>query len=116
MALEVALKNITFIDAVIIITFIAALVLCVVIYFMYRREMHKTDTGELFYRFLKYAIDALPLLGTLGTVIGLINNSVNPDALQTNFLYALTSTFWGLVGAIVLKFLDELWVSKMMQE
>jgi len=116
MALEIALKNITLIDAVIIVTFIAAVVLCVVIAIMYRREKQKTETAELFYRFLKYSIDALPLLGTLGTVIGLINNSINADALQSNFLYALTSTFWGLIGAIILKFLDELWISKLMQE
>ncbi|MBE5951986.1 MAG: MotA/TolQ/ExbB proton channel family protein [Lachnospiraceae bacterium] len=116
MALEIALNNLTFIDAVIIVTFIAALVLCVVIFVLHLKEKHKTDTAELFYRFLKYAIDALPLLGTLGTVIGLINNSINADALQSNFLYALTSTFWGLVGAIILKFLDEMWISKLMQD
>lgn len=116
MALRIALNNITFIDIVIIVVFIAALVLCVVIYIMDKKEKHKTETAELFYRFVQYAIEALPLLGTLGTVIGLINNSVNTDALQSNFLYALTSTFWGLIGAIIVKFVDTMWISKLMQE
>ncbi len=116
MALKVALQNITLIDALIIVVFIASLVLCVVLYFMDRRDLTKTETAELFYRFIRYSIDALTLLGTLGTVIGLLNNSVNPDALQSNFLYALTSTFWGLTGAIILKFLDELWISKLMED
>ena len=49
MALEIALNNLTFIDAVIIVTFIAALVLCVVIFVLHLKEKHKTDTAELFY-------------------------------------------------------------------
>ncbi len=112
MTLEIALKNITFIDVVIIVVFIAALVLCAAISIMDKKEKRKTETAELFYRFIQYAIEALPLLGTL---VGLINNSVNADALQSNFLYALTSTFWGLVGAIVVKFIDTMWISKIMQ-
>jgi len=116
MALEIALKNVTFIDIVIIIVFIAALVLCVAIHIMDKKEKYKTETAELFYRFIQYAIEALPLLGTLGTVIGLINNSINAEALQSNFLYALTSTFWGLVGAIIVKFADTMWISKIMQK
>ena len=116
MALEIALKNVTFIDIVIIIVFIAALVLCAVICIMDKKEKKKTETAELFYRFIQYSIEALPLLGTLGTVIGLINNSINADALQSNFLYALTSTFWGLVGAIIVKFVDSIWISKIMQK
>ena len=98
------------------VVFIAALVLCVAIHIMDKKEKHKTETAELFYRFIQYSIEALPLLGTLGTVIGLINNSINADALQSNFLYALTSTFWGLIGAIIVKFVDSMWISKIMQK
>lgn len=54
----------------------------------------------------QYGIEACPLLGTLGTVVSLIANSVNPGELQSNFLYALTSTFWGLVMALVCKALE----------
>ena len=116
MALEIALKNITLIDVIIIVVFIAALVLCVAIHIMDKKEKHITETAELFYRFVQYSIEALPLLGTLGTVVGLINNSINADALQSNFLYALTSTFWGLIGAIIVKFVDTMWISKIMQK
>ena len=116
MALHVALKNITFIDALIIVVFIAAMVLCVAIGIMHKKEKGRTGTAELFYRFIQYSIEALPLLGTLGTVIGLMGNSINADALQSNFLFALTSTFWGLVGAIILKFIDSIWLAKLMQQ
>lgn len=116
MAFEIALKNITLIDIIIIVVFIAALVLCMAIYIMDKKEKQKTETAELFYRFVQYSIEALPLLGTLGTVVGLINNSINADALQSNFLYALTSTFWGLIGAIIVKFVDAMWTSKIMQK
>ena len=46
----------------------------------------------------------LPLLGILGTVIALLN-SANADIaiLKSNFTSALTSTFWGLLGAIICK-------------
>ena len=116
MALGIALKNITFIDALIIVIFIAAMVLCLAIYILHKKEKAKTQTADLFYRFIQYSIEALPLLGTLGTVIGLIGNSIDADALQSNFLFALTSTFWGLVGAIILKFVDSIWISKLMQK
>lgn len=116
MAVKIALQNITLIDVIIIVVFIAALVLCVAIHIMDKLEKHKTATADLFYRFIQYSIEALPLLGTLGTVIGLINNSIDADALQSNFLYALTSTFWGLIGAIIVKFVDTMWISKIMQK
>jgi len=116
MAVKIALQNVTLIDILIIVVFIASLVLCVVIHILDKKEKQKTATAELFYRFIQYSIEAMPLLGTLGTVIGLINNSINADALQSNFLYALTSTFWGLVGAIIVKFVDAMWTSKIMQK
>lgn len=116
MAVKIALQNVTLIDVLIIVVFIASLVLCVVIHILDKKEKQKTATAELFYRFIQYSIEAMPLLGTLGTVIGLINNSINADALQSNFLYALTSTFWGLVGAIIVKFVDAMWTSKIMQK
>ena len=116
MAVKIALQNVTLIDVLIIVVFIASLVLCVAIHILDKKEKQKTATAELFYRFIQYSIEAMPLLGTLGTVIGLINNSINADALQSNFLYALTSTFWGLVGAIIVKFVDAMWTSKIMQK
>lgn len=47
-----------------------------------------------------------PLLGILGTVISLIGMAGSGQTVENGFFAALTSTFWGLVFAIVFKFLD----------
>ena len=47
-----------------------------------------------------------PLLGICGTVIALLSMSGNTAEMMGGFLVALTSTFWGLVSAIVCKVLD----------
>jgi chemotaxis protein MotA len=49
-----------------------------------------------------------PLLGILGTVIALIPMVSDIENMQQNFFVALTSTFWGLIFAIIFKFLDGL--------
>ena len=53
-----------------------------------------------------------PLLGILGTVISLIPMVSDMANMQNNFFAALTSTFWGLVFAIVFKLLDSLLSSR----
>ena len=55
----------------------------------------RNRTGSLYSLFVNLT-GIFPLLGILGTVI----------SLQDNFYGALTSTFWGLVFAIIFKFLD----------
>ena len=47
-----------------------------------------------------------PLLGILGTVVSLLPMVSELADMQTNFFAALTSTFWGLVFAIIFKLLD----------
>ena len=47
-----------------------------------------------------------PLLGILGTVISLLGMVGDTSDVQGGFFAALTSTFWGLIFAIVFKFLD----------
>lgn len=47
-----------------------------------------------------------PLMGILGTVISLLPMVMDMADMQQNFFAALTSTFWGLVFAIVFKFMD----------
>lgn len=47
-----------------------------------------------------------PLLGILGTVISLIGIVGNTSGIEGSFFAALTSTFWGLVFAILFKVLD----------
>lgn len=46
------------------------------------------------------------MLGILGTVISLIPMVEDMDSIKANFFVALTSTFWGLVFAVVYKILD----------
>ena len=59
----------------------------------------RNRTGSLYSLFVNLT-GIFPLLGILGTVISLLGN------VQDNFYGALTSTFWGLVFAIIFKFLD----------
>ncbi|MBR3036710.1 MAG: MotA/TolQ/ExbB proton channel family protein [Lachnospiraceae bacterium] len=47
-----------------------------------------------------------PLLGILGTVLSLIPLVSQMAEFETNFFAALTSTFWGLIFAIIFKLLD----------
>ncbi len=46
------------------------------------------------------------MLGILGTVISLIPMVEDMDVIKANFFVALTSTFWGLVFAVIFKILD----------
>lgn len=131
-ALKIALMNISEIDVFILVLIVVNIVLAVIIRHLYasmiqvgeaseQKKHAKTVFGlnkgkegaELkknilgFYRFFCWAVEAMPLLGTLGTVIALINNSVDTSQLQTSFLFALTSTLWGLIGAILCKGIDK---------
>ena len=54
-----------------------------------------------------------PLLGILGTVVSLLPMVSALADMQTNFFAALTSTFWGLVFAILFKLLDGFLSSRM---
>ncbi|WP_273325378.1 MotA/TolQ/ExbB proton channel family protein [Vallitalea guaymasensis] len=48
-----------------------------------------------------------PLMGILGTIISLLRLvSFTSDTIMLNFTTALTSTFWGLVCAIIFKAID----------
>ncbi len=47
-----------------------------------------------------------PLLGILGTVVSLLGLVSDMSNVTGNFYGALTSTFWGLIFAIIFKFLD----------
>ena len=67
----------------------------------YREQMNRS------YAFYCNFTTMFPLLGMLGTVISLIP-MVNLIGTETTgaFFAALTSTFWGIVAALVFKFLD----------
>lgn len=59
-----------------------------------------------FYTLFGTVTGIFPLLGILGTVVSLLSMVGDGANIQNGFFAALTSTFWGLVFAIVYKFLD----------
>ncbi|MBQ8961478.1 MAG: MotA/TolQ/ExbB proton channel family protein [Ruminococcus sp.] len=65
----------------------------------------RNHTGKLYSLFVNLT-GIFPLLGILGTVISLLGLVSDMQDVTGNFYGALTSTFWGLVFAIVFKFLD----------
>ena len=65
----------------------------------------RNHTGKLYSIFVNLT-GIFPLLGILGTVISLLGLVADTSDITGNFYGALTSTFWGLVFAIVFKFLD----------
>ena len=62
--------------------------------------------AEQFYSFFANLTAIFPLLGILGTVVSLLPMVAELNDMQQNFFAALTSTFWGLVFAIIFKLLD----------
>lgn len=68
----------------------------------YIRNLKEKET-RLFHIYASIT-SIFPLLGILGTIISLIRIiSIESDTLMINFSTALTSTFWGLLGAIIFK-------------
>ncbi|MCR5815550.1 MAG: MotA/TolQ/ExbB proton channel family protein [Ruminococcus sp.] len=65
----------------------------------------RTRCGKLYSVFVNLT-GIFPLLGILGTVASLLSVMDDMSNAQNNFYAALTSTFWGLVFAIIFKFLD----------
>ena len=111
--LNIASNNLTEIDILIII--VGVISIAFIIFLATIKIFH---SGKINKHFLKiclefsslyqYGIEACPLLGTLGTVVSLIANSINTSELQNSFLYALTSTLWGLIIALICKALESL--------
>ncbi len=68
---------------------------------------HMRETEDKLYHSFVSITNILPLLGILGTVIALIRiDNFTADTVSTSFLAALTSTFWGLVGATICKAME----------
>ncbi len=65
----------------------------------------RNNMGKLYSVFVNLT-GIFPLLGILGTVISLLGLVSDTTDITANFYGALTSTFWGLVFAIIFKFLD----------
>lgn len=69
------------------------------------RHMREKE-DRLYFSFISIT-GILPLLGILGTVIALMRiDSFTTETVGLNFMAALTSTFWGLVGATLCKALE----------
>ena len=68
--------------------------------------------AEAFYTVFANVTSIFPLLGILGTVISLMPMVADMADMSQNFFAALTSTFWGLVFAIIFKLLDGFLVSR----
>lgn len=73
------------------------------------RETHvvtmRNNMGKLYSVFVNLT-GIFPLLGILGTVVSLLGLVSDTANITGNFYGALTSTFWGLIFAIIFKFLD----------
>lgn len=65
----------------------------------------RTKSAKLYSVFMNLT-GIFPLLGILGTVASLLSIMDNSADITGNFYAALTSTFWGLVFAIIFKLLD----------
>lgn len=64
------------------------------------------ETAVKWYTIFGTITGIFPLMGILGTVISLLSMVGDKADIQGGFFMALTSTFWGLVFAIIYKFLD----------
>lgn len=65
----------------------------------------RNHTGKLYSVFVNLT-GIFPLLGILGTVVSLLGLVADSTDVTGNFYGALTSTFWGLIFAIIFKFMD----------
>ncbi|MBO5448797.1 MAG: MotA/TolQ/ExbB proton channel family protein [Ruminococcus sp.] len=65
----------------------------------------RNNTGKLYSLFVNLT-GIFPLLGILGTVVSLLGMVSDMENVTGNFYGALTSTFWGLIFAIIFKLLD----------
>ena len=74
------------------------------------------NRSERLYSIFINITGVFPLLGILGTVVSLLPMVANLADMQQNFFAALTSTFWGLVFAIVFKLLDGFLLSAVIED
>jgi len=67
---------------------------------------------ELIYQTFEQFVPIFPLLGILGTVAGLIQQIDHIDQMRDALGVSMSTTFLGLIAAVVLKFADAILVSK----
>jgi len=65
------------------------------------------ESQHTWYQIFISVTSIMPLLGILGTVISLLGiTALEQTVIQANFLTALSSTFWGIVGAIICRIIE----------
>ena len=74
-------------------------------------DLHKLKSNiekqHSWYQIFISVTSIMPLLGILGTVISLLGvTALESNIIQANFLTALSSTFWGIVGAIICRVVE----------
>ncbi len=81
----------------------------------YERDFNKDCS---LHSVLSQLIPIFPLLGILGTVAGLMLevNAVNIEEMMASIDTALSSTFFGLIFAILLKFIDAVFPSRVIED
>ena len=67
---------------------------------------------HLIYNVFEQFVPIFPLLGILGTVAGLIQQLDNIDQMRDALAVSMSTTFLGLIAAVVLKVIDAIFVSK----
>ena len=75
----------------------------------YKEEFNKI---QIIYSTFGQFVPIFPLLGILGTVAGLIQQLDDIEKMKEALTLSMSTTFWGLVAAIVLKLADAILVSK----
>ena len=75
----------------------------------YKEEYNKI---QLIYQTFEQFVPIFPLLGILGTVAGLIQQLDHIDQMRDALAVSMSTTFLGLIAAVVLKFVDAILVSK----
>ena len=78
--------------------------------------MEKFNKVLLTYSVFEQFVPLFPLFGILGTVSGLIQQLSNSEQLRRALETSMSTTFLGLIAAIVLKIMDALLVSKAVDE
>lgn len=81
----------------------------------YEREFNKACAWHSVFSQL---IPILPLMGIFGTVVGLMleSSATDLEGMMASMDIALSSTFWGLIFAIVLKFADAVFPSRIIDD
>lgn len=65
------------------------------------------ERQQAWYQLFISITSILPLMGILGTVVSLLGiTALDNSILQMNFMTALSSTFWGIAGAIICRIIE----------